>query len=512
MSFAQSLSLDPGFGNNGIAVCQESGRTSVAHDLTQQTDAKILAVGMTYVNNGQMYYESLITRFMANGHLDNSFGVNGSVKLNTGYKNGAYAVKVQTDGKIVVVGNETMEIPQGGGVQIISRPFIARLTASGAPDNSFGNNGIHYLDILNSLFDKELSSLLLLQDGRIVAGGNVFTGTMHQMLLVCLNVDGSYDTNFGNSGMITYTVENGKDAALMDMALQSDGKMLLAGASGGISMVEPPDSKFALVRVTANGVLDQGFGNQGFVLTQVSVNVPNPADYVAKVRVQPDGKICVAGNSGARLAMVRYLTDGTYDMAFGQNGIVISEGRPTPTGLTLSNGKIYTCGSVQGNSDDLTMYVSGFYANGAADTTINPDAIYTLNAYQRNYTHAMMTQADGKLLVAGSFRDENDERGTLLVRLRPSTTTSVEQVNPHQPEIKLYPNPATDKLILLREGNGLSAQDAITIFNALGQVVYSGTSTGRETIIPVGTFSAGNYMLRLTGEGYSQVQKFQKLK
>ena len=512
ISIAQPLSPDPGFGNNGIAVSQLSGRTNVAQDLVQQPDAKIIAAGMTYENNGQLYYESLITRFLANGQLDNSFGQNGNVKLVTGNKNAAAAVKLQTDGKILVAGNETIIIPQGSGVVIISKPFVARLNASGTLDNSFGNNGVHGLDVLNTYLDRSVSSLVLLPDGRILIGGNVFTGSMHKMLLVCLKADGTYDTNFGNSGVKDYTLESGEDATLMDMALQSDGKVVLAGASGLASMVEPPNTKVALLRVTGNGIPDAGFGNQGIVLTQISVNVVNPSDIATRIQVQADGKLCIAGQSGANLAMARYLPDGSLDPAFGQNGIVVHEDHLPPTGFALSDSKLYTCGSEQGNNDELIVNVSGFHANGAENTTIGPDAIYKPVAYQRNYTHAMLTQADGKLLVAGSFRDENDQRGTLLIRLRTNTTTGIGQADKQQPAIKLYPNPATDEITLLREGQGIGAKDVFTVINALGQVVYSGSCTGQRTVIPVGTLSPGSYMLRVTGTADNQVQQFQKIR
>jgi uncharacterized delta-60 repeat protein len=509
---AQPLSPDPDFGNNGIAVCQLSGRTNVAHDLVQQPDARILAAGMTYTNDGQLYYESLVTRFLANGQLDNSFGQNGSVKLVTGNKNAAYAVKLQADGKILVAGNETIMIPQGSGVIIISKPFVARLNASGTLDNSFGNNGIHGLDVLNSYLDRSVSSLVVLPDGRILIGGNIFTGSMHKMLLVCLKADGTYDAGFGNSGVLDYTLESGEDATLMDMALQEDGKVVLAGASGLANFIEPPNTKIALLRINGNGMPDPGFGNQGIVLTQISVNTVNPLDIATRIKVLPGGRLCIAGQAGANLAMARYLPDGALDPGFGQNGFVVHEGHLPPTGFAISDGKLYTCGSEQGSNDELTVNVSGFHADGEANTAIGPDAIYKPVAYQRNYTHAMIAQADGKLLVAGSFKDANDERGTLLIRLKTNTATGIGSPDGQLQAVMLYPNPATDEITLLREGQVIGTKDRFTVINALGQVVYSGSCTGQKTVIPVGSLSPGNYMLRLTGTGYSQVQKFQKIR
>lgn len=510
---AQPLVLDPGFGNNGVAVCQDSGRANAAYDLVQQPDGKILAAGMTYADDGQLYYESLISRFLSDGSLDNSFGTEGSVRLVTGNKNAAYALRVQPDGKIVIVGNETIMIEDGGpppSVQILSRPFIARLKATGALDSSFGDNGIHHLDILNAYTDKELGALVLLPDGKLRAGGNIRIGETSKFLAISLNADGTYDNSFGTSGMATYTPENGKDATLFDMTLQSDGKIILAGSSGTLSLIMPPDSKFALARINMDGTPDAGFGTQGFVVTQVSSGAPYPSDIIGKIRLQADGKIYVAGQSGIHLALGRYNDDGTPDLSFGQNGFIVHEGYVVPTGFTLRDGKLYTCGSLPGADYSLSVKVAGFHANGTIDTTVSPDTVYTGDIYHRNYAHAMITQADGKLLVAGSFKGQNDEQGTLLIRLSINTPTDIPSVKGRGTTIQLYPNPVGDILTLVNNAATGSSKEVITIFNTLGQAVYTGICKEQKNPIPVGHLAAGNYLVRLSGKNSYQVLKFVK--
>lgn len=509
---AQPLVLDPGFGNNGVAVCQDSGRANIAHDLAQQPDGKILAAGMTYADDGQLYYESLISRFLPNGNLDNSFGINGSVKLITGNRNAAYAVRVQPDGKIVIVGNETIMIEQVGpppSLQIFSRPFIARLKASGTLDSSFADNGIHRLSMLNAYIDKELSALVLLPDGKIRAGGTIQIGGISKLLAISLNADGTYDNSFGTSGMTTYTLENGRDATLFDMALQNDGKIILAGSSGTLNLAMPPDSKFALARINMDGTPDNGFGTQGFVVTQVSSGALYPSDIIAKVRLLADGKICVAGQSGIHLALGRYNIDGTPDPSFGQNGFIIHEGYVTPTGFSLNDGRLYTCGSAPGADYSTSIKVAGFHADGAIDTTVGPDAVYTGDIYHRNYIHAMIAQADGKLLIAGSFKGLNGEEGMLLIRFGTHTQTDIPAVNGGRMAIQLYPNPAGDMLTFVN-GQAAGSKEVITIFNTLGQVVYTGVCKEQKALIPVSHLAAGNYLLRLSGKNSYQVLKFVK--
>jgi uncharacterized delta-60 repeat protein len=491
---AQPLALDPGFGNNGAAICYDSGRTNVAHDLAQQPDGKILAAGMTYANDGQLYYESFIARFLPNGSLDNSFGANGGVKLATGNQSAVQALRIQPDGKIVIVGNETVMIEQPGpppSLQIFSRPFIARLKANGALDSSFAENGIHRLGILNGYLDKDLAAVALRTDGKIVAGGNVYTGEVFKMMVVSLNTDGTYDNSFGSSGMATYTLENGKDATLFDMALQTDGRLILAGSSGTLGLILPPEAKFGLARINTDGTPDVGFGNQGFVVNQISGGAMPFADIINEVRLQADGKIYVAGQSGSDLALGRYLTNGS-------------------PGFTLRNDRLYTCGSLQEADNSLKIKVAGFHTNGAADSTAGPDGVYTGDIYERNYTHAMLTQADGKLVVAGSFRGEDGKQGMLLIRFGNNAPTDVPSIKGKQTTIKLYPNPAHDALILENsKANGMT-KEAVTIFNILGQVVYNGISKDPQTTISIDHLAAGNYLLRLSGNDGHQTLKFVK--
>ena len=72
------------------------------------------------------------------------------------------------------------------------------------------------------------------------------------------------------------------------------------------------------------GGLDMSFGNNGIVTTDLG-----GTDHADAIVIQPDGKILVAGQKDlsvpSDIALVRYNTDGSLDNTFGINGHVITD-------------------------------------------------------------------------------------------------------------------------------------------------------------------------------------------
>ena len=131
-----------------------------------------------------------------------------------------------------------------------------------------------------SVFPGIAGGVEIQSDGKIVAAGGFG--------LARYNVDGSLDVNFGSDGRVP------AEFAAWDVALDSGGKIVAAGASG---------DDFAVARYNADGSLDESFGSGGKVVTDFD----NGGDYVFAVAVQPDHRIVVVGDSGFALGLVRYL-------------------------------------------------------------------------------------------------------------------------------------------------------------------------------------------------------------
>ncbi len=133
--------------------------------------------------------------FAHDGDLDPSF--NGSGKLTFAARpgvlsyDGASAVAIQSDGKIVIVGSTyTVEPPS-------SLWTAARLNPDGTFDSSFGTAGRVAFNLGFQSTSSAALALALQDDGKIVLGGY----SQYNLAIVRLNADGSKDPSFANGGV-----------------------------------------------------------------------------------------------------------------------------------------------------------------------------------------------------------------------------------------------------------------------------------------------------------------------
>lgn len=97
--------LDPTFGINGEAQIDTS-QTSGSHisRFILQPDGKILACGTT----GYPNYSATVLRLNANGMVDSTFATDGLFELNDGNQSFGYDITLQSDGKILVSGEDVI--------------------------------------------------------------------------------------------------------------------------------------------------------------------------------------------------------------------------------------------------------------------------------------------------------------------------------------------------------------------------------------------------------------------
>ena len=138
---------------------------------------RLVVGGWWWVPQGSKKYVEMlrIDRYMPDGSRDLNFGTNGTVLFNRPY---AVAIAVQSDGKIVVVGNSS----------------VMRFHDNGNPDTSFGNSGTASSGLSN------VYSLKLLSDGKILAAGDHTSGSDSSMCVTRINANGSLDQGFGTAG------------------------------------------------------------------------------------------------------------------------------------------------------------------------------------------------------------------------------------------------------------------------------------------------------------------------
>jgi uncharacterized delta-60 repeat protein len=186
------------------------------------------------------------------------------------------------------------------------------------------------------------------------------------------------------------------------VASQSDGKIVVAGLSGG-------QADFALARVNPDGTLDSTFGTNGRVVT----NFGNPPSTQASaVAVQRDGKIVAAGLATAGgTPLARYRPDGTLDPTFGSGGTEkldpdLFDGSDLyPTAITvLRTGRILVAGfACTSGCNPRTLFILRLNPNGTIDPTFGSAGEATLGNSLTTYGYfppAFGVDESGRIYVA----------------------------------------------------------------------------------------------------------------
>ncbi|MEH2256222.1 delta-60 repeat domain-containing protein [Nostoc sp.] len=126
----------------------------------------------------------------------------------------AYGVAIQTDGKIVVVG-ETYN--SNGNFAVV------RYNPDGSLDSSFGNSGKAIADFANQT--DRAYSVAMQSDGKILIAGITYNNNQVDAGFVRYNSNGSLDTSFGNGGKVVTNFE-GKNEWINSIAVQQTAKLL----------------------------------------------------------------------------------------------------------------------------------------------------------------------------------------------------------------------------------------------------------------------------------------------
>jgi uncharacterized delta-60 repeat protein len=284
-------------------------------------------------------------------------------------------IALQADGKILLGGVFTT-IGEGG-TGTTPRNHLARLNVDGTLDLTFdpGTNGF-------------INALVVLPDGKILVGGNFSTlggggtGTTTQNFIGRLNTDGTIDSTFN-------LATNG---AVLDFAVQSDGKVLMVGNFTALTEngLGTTTRKF-IARLNADGTLDQSFN-------------PGADGGVEVVAIQADSKIVVSGNfnklgggtgTTTRNFIGRLNPDGTLDTSFdpGMNNKAIAV-EVQPDGKILLGGNFSTLGG-GGFGNTPRNRIGRLNSDGTVDPSFDPGA--------NSGVFALAIQADGKILVGGVF-------------------------------------------------------------------------------------------------------------
>jgi len=313
-------------------------------------------------------------------------------------------------------------------------------------DVTFNDNGKQFL----SLPDKHIFGwhVLVLDDDRILVGGHARQGNIYDFILAAYMPDGTLDTLFADNGMLIIPHGTNGNSHLWGMLQQADGKILLSAAVDNIDKlirlntdgkIDPtfgingmlnanPGSRqiaqqnnhillsgsffdgtvryYNFSRYNTDGSYDITFGNNGIV--QLNPTVYN-INLIFAVKIQSDSKILVAGtsyNSGVdrKPVLVRLNVDGSLDTSFGNNGVIVESLGMAGNGIftsldILPDGKIVAAGNME--------YAGGTGGFGG----LNPAVV----KYHQNGTPDSTFASNGQLIL-NTFFGANDEIRTMIVQ------------------------------------------------------------------------------------------------
>jgi uncharacterized delta-60 repeat protein len=174
--------------------------------------------------------------------------------------------------------------------------------------------------------------------------------------------------------------------------------------------------------------LDNTFGTNGIVTTNFT---SNKDDEMKSLAVQSDGKIIAGGwtNSGANrdFALARYKTNGTLDSTFGTNGKVVqnlNKNDEIHAVLIQADGKIIGVGFAHNVNNIKQAAYFRFNSNGTADLNFGYNGMTTVAASNfDNWMNAAVLQSDGKIIAVGAMSTAN---GYQMICERITTTGGVD--------------------------------------------------------------------------------------
>jgi uncharacterized delta-60 repeat protein len=319
--------LDPTFGSGGKRVVDFGTDDESVYGAALQPDGKIVLAGDSRL-------QPAVVRLKANGALDTSFDGDGRKLFSWGAIGRVTAVVVAPNGKLLLGG---FSGPEGGNIQ------VARMTAKGALDATFGAGGIATVDFGGTEFGEAIARQA---DGRIVVAGRSSAGGA---VVARLRATGVLDTDFGGDGRVTLPGGGSLSAVLV----QPDRNIVVAGnASGSATMT--------VTRLKPDGSLDTGFGSGG-TTTVAFGSLANPLGGAAR---QPDGKIVIAGytQDGEDVAVARLNANGSLDATFGAGGKATVDFGAATFGNAVAlapNARIVVAGQKTGGDDFAVARLRG---------------------------------------------------------------------------------------------------------------------------------------------------------
>ncbi|UPQ79012.1 T9SS type A sorting domain-containing protein [Flavobacterium azooxidireducens] len=507
--FNTNGTFDTSFSGDGFQSATVDLSSNRPGKIALQSDGKIIQMD-TYYNNTTSKESMLLARYTSTGELDNTFsGTSWGVSFPFNGLNETAACISIVDNKLIISGNAETSV-------IENNMAFAKFNLNPISfDTTFGNNGKKQLNVPFPTYEEVIKSVVQ-SDNKVVVLSKIFVNNFYYSGLQRFNENGSLDSTFGSNGKIGlgfYLTEFG------GLAVDNANNILICGNT-------PFESSFIL-RITPAGALDPTFGDQG--ITYLPEDFLNFNPIIKSIKIQSDNKIILGGgnsvNQIADYLLIRLNANGTLDNTFGNNGI-------SQIGLTntyemissievLNDGKIIAIGLTEENyGNDYQAVILKFNTVGLLDPTFNGNGkFFTEKAVDFNTNGDIKVQNDGKILSTFESLYDNfilyrlNSNGTLDNNFGSSGYVST-YVTGDDKSAQIHYNPTNQKITLI----GTTITDeigkfALTRYSGNGETDFSFGDSG-QVITNFGHFAqvisaspTSNGKLVVSGILYDDVAK-----
>jgi uncharacterized delta-60 repeat protein len=305
--------LDPSFGGGSGFVETDFGADDSAAAVSIEADGRIVVIGdsVQFLLDGTDASKLVVARYGPDGALDPTYGSGGRATAGFTDDAFAFAARLADDGSVTVGGVHYVGIDQEhAGVA------LARFSPSGIPDPAFGAGGIQITPFPPASIgngNSILRGMGFLDDGRVVAVGDTFSGPKARVLLERLLPNGAPDPTFGLGGAsvldrtagLSFTAEPDRTGAVYEIGPFFGPLRGTYGHAEGLGV-----SKYS-----SAGIVDRSFGRRG------RSSIPFDAAEASTVQTDPLGRILIAGfvnkRGSSKFLLLRLRPGGHPDRGFG---------------------------------------------------------------------------------------------------------------------------------------------------------------------------------------------------
>jgi uncharacterized delta-60 repeat protein len=389
---------DTGFDGDGKVATDFAGAFNDSGlDVAVQEDGKAVVAGVVFRSGSGLDFA--VTRLNADGTPDTSFDSDGQVVTPVGAGTSgdeAYGVAVRPDGKIVAAG-----FSSNSGA---NPDFAAvRYNPDGSLDTSFGTEGRVVTPVSGAAPDYAVD--VAVQGTKTVLIGRTAKPSHNDFAAVRLNDNGSLDTGFDGDGIATLDFSSGSDDFGEDVAVDPDGKLVIAGHTGVSG--NPATNDFAVARYNSDGSLDTTFGFGGKVTTHFGSGL----DAAYAVVVGEDGRIVAGGKAtnGPRegdYALARYKANGSLDDEFDFDGKVMTDFGGAGGWLwdlaMQDDGRVVAAGTSSAAGTGANMALARYNPDGSLNTSFGHDGKIMTDFFGfSDEARSVAVGEDGKIVAAG---------------------------------------------------------------------------------------------------------------